>query len=89
MSKVVYVLDGNQWPNKLLFNLTTNQNGQATFSLDTSDFPKADLNLVVRFLYTFILNTSIPHSQFCSLFPRQAQLHKLFMVTNRRTSVQI
>ncbi|XP_051744963.1 alpha-2-macroglobulin-like [Ctenopharyngodon idella] len=46
VSKVVYVLDGNQWPNKLLFNLTTNQNGQATFSLDTSDFPKADLNLV-------------------------------------------
>ncbi|KAL1279110.1 hypothetical protein QQF64_025783 [Cirrhinus molitorella] len=44
--KAVYLLDGSQWPNKLLLNLTTNQNGLATFSLNTQDFPNADLNLV-------------------------------------------
>ncbi|NP_001093623.2 uncharacterized protein LOC100101650 precursor [Danio rerio] len=45
-SKAVYVLDSSTWPNKLLFNLTTNKNGLAMFSLDTTAFPKADLNLV-------------------------------------------
>ncbi|KAF4116471.1 alpha-2-macroglobulin-like [Onychostoma macrolepis] len=45
-SKAAYLLDGSQWPNKLLLNLTTNQNGLAAFSLNTADFPKADLNLV-------------------------------------------
>nr|XP_009296557.2 pregnancy zone protein-like [Danio rerio] len=45
-SKAVYVLDSSTWPNKLLFNLTTNKNGLAMFSLDTTAFPQADLNLV-------------------------------------------
>ncbi|XP_077058467.1 alpha-2-macroglobulin-like [Siphateles boraxobius] len=45
-NKVVYLLDGNSWPNKLLVNLTTNPNGLATFSLNTADLPKAALNLV-------------------------------------------
>ncbi|XP_016386639.1 alpha-2-macroglobulin-like isoform X2 [Sinocyclocheilus rhinocerous] len=45
-SKVIYVLDGSSWPNKLLLNLTTNHNGLATFSLNTADLPKSDLNLV-------------------------------------------
>ncbi|XP_016115418.1 alpha-2-macroglobulin-P-like [Sinocyclocheilus grahami] len=46
VGKVIYVLDGSSWPNKLLLNLTTNQNGLATFSLNTADLPKSDLNLV-------------------------------------------
>ncbi|XP_067293425.1 alpha-2-macroglobulin-like protein 1 [Pseudorasbora parva] len=47
VNKAVYLLDGNSWPNKLLLNLTTNQKGLATFSLNTANFdPKADLNLV-------------------------------------------
>lgn len=45
--KAVYLLDSSQWPNKLLQNLTTNLNGVASFSLKTTDFPKADLNLLV------------------------------------------
>ncbi|KAK7175530.1 hypothetical protein R3I93_002446 [Phoxinus phoxinus] len=45
-NKVVYLLDGNSWPNKLLMNLTTNQNGLASFSLNTANLPKAALNLV-------------------------------------------
>ncbi|XP_043082079.1 alpha-2-macroglobulin-P-like [Puntigrus tetrazona] len=45
-SKAVYLLDGSQWPNKVLLNLTTNQNGLATFSINTTDFPKAGLNLM-------------------------------------------
>ncbi|ROL53126.1 Alpha-2-macroglobulin-like protein 1 [Anabarilius grahami] len=43
-NKAVYLLDGNS--NKLLLNLTTNQNGLATFSLNTANLPKAALNLV-------------------------------------------
>ncbi|XP_067310949.1 alpha-2-macroglobulin-P-like [Pseudorasbora parva] len=46
-SKAVYLLDATSWPNKLLLNLTTNQNGLATISLNTANLPKADLNLVV------------------------------------------
>ncbi|XP_073682425.1 alpha-2-macroglobulin-P-like [Garra rufa] len=45
-SKAVYLLDGSQWPNKLLLNLATDQNGLAVFSLNTANFPKVDLNLV-------------------------------------------
>ncbi|CAM4547116.1 unnamed protein product [Leuciscus chuanchicus] len=45
-NKAVYLLDGNNWPNKLLLNLTTNKNGLAAFSLNTANLPKADLNLV-------------------------------------------
>uniref|UniRef100_A0A672NJ38 Alpha-2-macroglobulin-like protein 1 n=1 Tax=Sinocyclocheilus grahami TaxID=75366 RepID=A0A672NJ38_SINGR len=43
--KAVYLLDGGQW-HRLLLNLTTNMNGLAAFSLNTADFPKADLNLL-------------------------------------------
>ncbi|KAG1966973.1 pregnancy zone protein [Pimephales promelas] len=45
-NKVVYLLDGNSWPNKVLMDLTTNQDGLATFSLNTANLPKAALNLV-------------------------------------------
>ncbi|CAM4321195.1 unnamed protein product [Leuciscus chuanchicus] len=45
-NKVVYLLDRNSWPNKLLQNLTTNQKGLASFSLSTASLPKAALNLV-------------------------------------------
>ncbi|ROL50597.1 Alpha-2-macroglobulin [Anabarilius grahami] len=44
VNKAVYLLDGNS--NKLLLNLTTNQNGLVTFSVNTANLPKADLNLV-------------------------------------------
>ncbi|XP_067311051.1 alpha-2-macroglobulin-like protein 1 [Pseudorasbora parva] len=46
VNKTVYLLDGKRWTNKLLLNLTTNQNGLAMFSLNTADLPKADLKLV-------------------------------------------
>ncbi|ROJ08811.1 Pregnancy zone protein [Anabarilius grahami] len=53
-NKAVYLLDGN---GKLLLNLTTNQNGLATFSLNTAKLPKADLNLAASvtpgFVYTY------------------------------------
>jgi len=49
-NKVVHLLHGNSWPNKLLQNLTTNQDGLAKFSLNTAKLPKAALNLVVRFV---------------------------------------
>ncbi|XP_056102933.1 alpha-2-macroglobulin-like [Rhinichthys klamathensis goyatoka] len=45
-NKAVYLLNGNSWPDELLLNLTTDQNGLATFSLNTAKLPKADLNLV-------------------------------------------
>ncbi|XP_052429368.1 alpha-2-macroglobulin [Carassius gibelio] len=45
-NKMVYLLDGSQWPNKLLMNLTTDMHGLASFFLNTADLPKADLNLV-------------------------------------------
>jgi len=45
-NKAVYLLEGSNWPNKLLLNLTTNKNGRAAFSLNTANL-KADLNLVV------------------------------------------
>ncbi|XP_067226492.1 alpha-2-macroglobulin-like protein 1 isoform X1 [Chanodichthys erythropterus] len=46
VSKMVYLLDSSSWPYKLLLNLTTNQYGLAPFSLNTTDFPKANLLLV-------------------------------------------
>ncbi|XP_043082107.1 alpha-2-macroglobulin-like protein 1 [Puntigrus tetrazona] len=60
-SKAVYLLDGGQWPNKLLLNLTTNQNGLAAFSLKTSDFPKADLNLVASATATVVNGYKSPY----------------------------
>ncbi|KAG1971418.1 pregnancy zone protein [Pimephales promelas] len=39
------LLEGSNWPNKLLLNLTTNKNGRAAFSLNMANL-KADLNLV-------------------------------------------
>ncbi|XP_017210396.2 pregnancy zone protein isoform X5 [Danio rerio] len=45
-NKVVYLLDRSQWPNKVLFNVTTDESGLAEFSLNTTNFPKANLILV-------------------------------------------
>ncbi|XP_056308970.1 pregnancy zone protein-like [Danio aesculapii] len=45
-NKVVYLLDRSRWPNRVLFNVTTDESGFAEFSLNTTSFPKADLNLV-------------------------------------------
>ncbi|XP_051987560.1 alpha-2-macroglobulin-P-like [Xyrauchen texanus] len=44
--KAIYLLESSSWPPKLLLNLTTNQNGLATFSLRTASLPNADVNLV-------------------------------------------
>lgn len=49
-SKAVYVLDGSQWPNKVMLNLHTNQNGLDAFSLTTANFPKANLNYLILFI---------------------------------------
>ncbi|XP_067308332.1 pregnancy zone protein-like [Pseudorasbora parva] len=61
VNKVVYLLDGNSWPNKLLFNLTTNQNGLATFSLNTAALPKADLNLVASVTPAVVYSYKSPY----------------------------
>jgi len=49
LDKAVYLLEGSNWPNKLLF-VTTNKNGWAAFSLNTANL-KADLNLVIRLVF--------------------------------------
>jgi len=49
-NKAVYLMEGSNWPNKLLLNLTTNKNGRAALSLNTANL-KADLNLVVRLVF--------------------------------------
>ncbi|ROI15092.1 Pregnancy zone protein [Anabarilius grahami] len=58
-NKAVYLLDGNG--NKLLLNLTTNQNGLATFSLNTAKLPKADLNLVASVTPGFVYSYKSPY----------------------------
>ncbi|XP_051966608.1 alpha-2-macroglobulin-like [Xyrauchen texanus] len=45
-NKEVYVLDGSMWRSKLLLNLTTDNNGLANFSLNSSSLPKSDVNLM-------------------------------------------
>lgn len=71
-SKAVYLLDGSQWPTKLLLNLTTNQNGLADFTLNTADLPKADLSLVVSwyFFYSFILNEDLSQEPIPFIVPQ-------------------
>ncbi|XP_048013066.1 pregnancy zone protein-like isoform X2 [Megalobrama amblycephala] len=58
-NKAVYLLDGNG--NKLLLNLTTNQNGLVTFSLNTANLPKADLNLVASVTPGFVYSYKSPY----------------------------
>ncbi|XP_067219832.1 alpha-2-macroglobulin-like [Chanodichthys erythropterus] len=58
-NKAVYLLNGNR--NKLLLNLTTDQNGLATFSLNTANLPKADLNLVASVTPGFIYSYKSPY----------------------------
>lgn len=55
VSKMVYLLDTSSWPNEQLLNLTTDQNGLATFSLCTASLPKAGLSLVVRLDFVIII----------------------------------
>ncbi|XP_039503907.1 uncharacterized protein LOC120460275 isoform X2 [Pimephales promelas] len=54
-NKAVNLLEGSNWSNKLLLNLTTNKNGRAAFSLNTANL-KADLNLVIQVTvaYSFV-----------------------------------
>ncbi|KAG1969855.1 hypothetical protein F2P79_001698 [Pimephales promelas] len=54
-NKAVYLLEGSNWPNKLLFNLTTIKNGRAGFSINSANL-KADLNLVIQVTveYSFV-----------------------------------
>ncbi|XP_059370476.1 alpha-2-macroglobulin-like [Carassius carassius] len=51
-NKVVYLLEGT-WPSKLLLNLTTDSDGLASFSLNTSSLPKKDINLMASVYPTF------------------------------------
>uniref|UniRef100_A0A672KJ99 Alpha-2-macroglobulin-like n=1 Tax=Sinocyclocheilus grahami TaxID=75366 RepID=A0A672KJ99_SINGR len=43
---VVYLLEGETWSSKLLLNLTTDSDGLASFSLNTSSLPEKDINLM-------------------------------------------
>ncbi|KAK2881132.1 hypothetical protein Q8A67_018400 [Cirrhinus molitorella] len=45
-NKVVHLLEGETWTSKLLLNLTTNNDGLANFSLNTSSLPEKDINLM-------------------------------------------
>ncbi|XP_058601047.1 alpha-2-macroglobulin-like [Onychostoma macrolepis] len=45
-NKVVYLLEGETWSSKLLLNLTTDSDGLASFSLNTSSLSKKDINLM-------------------------------------------
>uniref|UniRef100_A0A8C1NN04 Uncharacterized protein n=1 Tax=Cyprinus carpio TaxID=7962 RepID=A0A8C1NN04_CYPCA len=45
-NKVVYLFEGETWSSKLLLNLTTDSDGFASFSLNTSSLPERDINLM-------------------------------------------
>ncbi|XP_043115318.1 alpha-2-macroglobulin-like isoform X2 [Puntigrus tetrazona] len=45
-NKDVYLLEGKRWSSKLLLNLTTDRDGLASFSLNTSSLSKKDINLM-------------------------------------------
>ncbi|KAK7134020.1 hypothetical protein R3I94_015770 [Phoxinus phoxinus] len=60
-NKTVYLLNSNSWPNKLLLNLTTNQNGLATFSLKTSKLTKAALYLLASATPAVIYGYKLPY----------------------------
>uniref|UniRef100_A0A671NMC7 Alpha-2-macroglobulin-like n=1 Tax=Sinocyclocheilus anshuiensis TaxID=1608454 RepID=A0A671NMC7_9TELE len=59
-NKEVYLFEGDTWSSKLLLNLTTDSDGFASFSLNTSSLPERDINLMVLSLY-------LPSSLLCSL----------------------
>ncbi|CAM4320863.1 unnamed protein product [Leuciscus chuanchicus] len=61
VSKVVYLLDSSSWPNKLLLNLTTNQNGLASFSLCTTSLPKAGISLVASVTLEVVYGYKSPY----------------------------
>uniref|UniRef100_A0A8C2KGR5 Uncharacterized protein n=1 Tax=Cyprinus carpio TaxID=7962 RepID=A0A8C2KGR5_CYPCA len=46
-NKEVYLLAGKRWTSKLLLNLTTDSDGLASFSLNTSSLPEKDITLMV------------------------------------------
>ncbi|XP_052472873.1 alpha-2-macroglobulin isoform X3 [Carassius gibelio] len=45
-NKVVYLLMSETWSSNLLLNLTTDSDGFASFSLNTSSLPEGDINLI-------------------------------------------
>ncbi|XP_056122721.1 alpha-2-macroglobulin-like [Rhinichthys klamathensis goyatoka] len=45
-NKTVYLMEGNAWSSKLLLDLTTDSDGLANFSLNTSSHSKRDINLI-------------------------------------------
>uniref|UniRef100_A0A8C2KK18 Uncharacterized protein n=1 Tax=Cyprinus carpio TaxID=7962 RepID=A0A8C2KK18_CYPCA len=47
-NKVVYLLEGETWSSKLLLNLTTDSDGLASFTLNTSSVSKEDINLMAN-----------------------------------------
>ncbi|XP_056119468.1 alpha-2-macroglobulin-like [Rhinichthys klamathensis goyatoka] len=45
-NKEVYLMEGNIWSPQLLLNLTTDSDGLASFSFNTSSHSKSDINLI-------------------------------------------
>ncbi|KAK9962090.1 hypothetical protein ABG768_007472 [Culter alburnus] len=45
-NKDVYLMEGHTWSPKLLLNLTTDSDGLASFSFNTSSHPKSDIYLI-------------------------------------------
>nr|XP_055052358.1 alpha-2-macroglobulin-like [Misgurnus anguillicaudatus] len=56
-NKDVYLFKGRHWSPNLLFNLTTDDNGLAAFSLNTSSLPESHLNLMASVYPGFYINT--------------------------------
>ncbi|XP_073673332.1 alpha-2-macroglobulin-like [Garra rufa] len=52
-NKVVYLLEGEPWSSKLLLNLTTDSDGLASFSLNTSSLPENNIALMACEYPTF------------------------------------
>nr|XP_055052356.1 alpha-2-macroglobulin-like [Misgurnus anguillicaudatus] len=61
-NKDVYLFKGGHWPPNLLFSLTTDDNGLAAFSLNTSSLPESDLNLKASVYPGYLVNSyTKPH----------------------------
>ncbi|KAL1260706.1 hypothetical protein QQF64_008533 [Cirrhinus molitorella] len=56
-NKEVYLLEGKRWTSKRLLNLTTDSDGLATFSLNTSNLSKSDINLMASAYPVFQLQS--------------------------------
>ncbi|XP_056329994.1 alpha-2-macroglobulin-like [Danio aesculapii] len=80
-NKEVYLLEGENWSSKLLLNLTTDSDGLASFSLNTSSLSKKDISLIANvFPDTRFREYKTPH------FSRDKKTVKLFQIADSYSS---